>query len=71
MQPIFKAEQSHTGGHLCHHNHRTLSGAQRCLPAVPRGAETYSMARVVPCNAAAEAVLAAARESGEKLEYYL
>ena len=64
MKPIFKAEQSHTGGDLCRHNHRTLSGAQRCLPAAPRGAGTYSMARVVPCNAAAEAIVEAARTMG-------
>ncbi len=57
--PVFKAERSHTGGALCHHNHRTATGAARCLPALPRGHGTYSMARVIPCNAAARALLAA------------
>ena len=52
--PIYKAEQSHTGGYLCHHNHRTRSGAARCLPTPPRGQGTFSMARVMACNDAAE-----------------
>ena len=56
-QPIFRAEQSHTGGSPCSHNHRTLSGAERCLPAAPRGHGTYSMARVVAINDAARFLL--------------
>ena len=35
-QPIYKAEQSHTGGHLCPHAHRTYMSAYRCLPASRR-----------------------------------
>jgi hypothetical protein len=60
--PIYKAEQCHTGGHLCRHNHRTISGAERCLPRLPRGQGTtgaFSMASVVPQNEAAERELAA------------
>ncbi len=58
VRPIFHAEQCHTGGHLCRHNHRTVSGAMRCLPAVGSlGQGAYSMARVLPQNAAAQRLL--------------
>lgn len=65
MTPIFKAEQSHIGGYLCRHNHRTISGAERCLPAAPRGQGAFSMAQVVPCNAAAETIVRAQRDAEE------
>lgn len=54
-QPIFHAEQCHTGGHPCQHNHRTISGAQRCLPRAPR--DYFSLARVIAANDAAQRLL--------------
>ena len=60
-RPIWKAEQSHTGGYLCTHDHHTRTGAERCLPKLPhqpRGSltQTFSLARVVAMNAAAERI---------------
>jgi hypothetical protein len=53
QQPIYKAEQSHTGGSLCNHNHRTRAAAERCLPRPPHGDYAYSMAGVRAVNDAA------------------
>lgn len=53
---VWKTEQSHTGGHLCRHNHRTRSGAERCLPRLTTGQchrGAFSLARVVAMNDAA------------------
>lgn len=47
----YEAETCHTGGYLCGHRHRTRSGAERCLPRLPRQTSTltryFSMARVI------------------------
>lgn len=64
-KPIFHAEQCHTGGHECAHNHRSYKAAQRCLPKLPCGPGTqnlFSMAVVVPANDAARAELKRMRD---------
>lgn len=58
-RPIYKTETCHAGDHLCSHNHRTISSADRCLPKLPKGASNaFSLARVVPQNDAAREELA-------------
>jgi hypothetical protein len=57
-RPIWKAEQSPTGGHLCKHNHHSRRAAERCLPRLPRrrpGSLTryFSLAQVIAVNDAA------------------
>lgn len=51
--PIWMAHLDHTGTILCQHEHRTRSGAARCLPKLPRKGTYLSFARIVPCNEAA------------------
>ena len=62
-KPVYKAEQSHTGGSLCSHNHRTRSTAERCLPKPPPGNQSYSMASVKAINDAARWIDDSWRES--------
>ena len=48
----YEAEQSHTGGCLCGHHHRSREAASRCLPGVPTGRGCFSMAeiKIIACK---------------------
>ena len=64
--PIFKAEQCHTGGYLCNHNHRTRAAAARCLPPPPHGNQAYSMGGVLAMNDAAKLLDATTQEHDDE-----
>jgi len=51
MKTHYTADQCHTGGYECSHQHRTAEAARRCLPTLPTQSsgsltQTFSLATI-------------------------